>query len=659
MTVSAYVRQLEALLPRGKLFAALGPNFRALLEGIAEEFDLAEEFLRGAFAETNPLTATHTLAEWEAKYQLPNDGTIESRRVRIQSRRASRRRARPEDYRQRFAALLGLSAADVQVIEVPSMLASYALNPRDVYLFAIFRDPFLPGHYVLADAEALLDDYVQSHTLGRVIESTCARCGDPFSPCDSALLEAPEMMTGRTVPYSEDALFWFRGDDPGATFGSGDYLTIPNRGTLGGTLTAMSGGGAGPGPDVVRVGGRTAPDFAAGECLEGTTSSFRNLHEPGTDATLFVRFRATAFGAVSYLARDYPTGQQLGFEIEISAAGNLNLRVKDGTSNVLLLTHNGLVVGTDYLVEIRKTDAVFELFVNGTLSDDAVASNLVAGVSTMTARIGGYAPTVSPFGGSIHELVSFGRALNDDERERVRSYFAYAWSPGTPWALPALLWCESDDRATTFDVEKSFASIPNRGHLGGSILPAVGPGPSRVAVAGKWAPLTTTNGGFMFGDTSSLVALHEAAGGATLSMALRIDALPGSNRRVFTTRTATAGARGLLLRLLTTGALQLDVGDGTVERITLSGAALPLGWHDVQVERTGLLFEIYVDGALYASATAASLGTGAHASATFIGSASDDSAPFPGVIPAFGVHPWALSPQELGDVDRYFRRWTT
>ena len=32
MTVSGYVRQLEALLPRGRLFAALGPNFRGLLD---------------------------------------------------------------------------------------------------------------------------------------------------------------------------------------------------------------------------------------------------------------------------------------------------------------------------------------------------------------------------------------------------------------------------------------------------------------------------------------------------------------------------------------------------------------------------------------------------------------------------------------------------
>lgn len=380
MTVAGYLRQLQELLPRGKLFASLGVKFVALLEALAEEFQLDDDFIRGAFAETNPLTATYTLEEWEEKYGLPNDGTIDERRTRIAARRASRRRTRPEDYRQRFAALLGLAPADVQVIEISSALAVYTGHPREVYRFAIFRDPELPGSYVLADAEALIEDYVQSHLLGKIVESTCARCDNAYSLCDRDLLEAPERMADDglpiSIPYAATQLLWVESDDYRATFDElRGYAALRNRGTLGGDLVPA----VGAGPARALVAGKLAPNAGStGGWRFGDTESLTELHEPGTSATLTFAIGFSSLNDCWIFGTRDSSATSRGVRLELLGS-ELVFKVSDGVTDTLVLTSPTLDEATWYVGHVRKVDDLFELFLDGVLVDSGTATALTSG----------------------------------------------------------------------------------------------------------------------------------------------------------------------------------------------------------------------------------------------------------------------------------------
>lgn len=179
-----YLRQLAALLPRGRLFSELGPNLTSALESAAEEFARVDTRADDAYAEQEPGTATETLDQWEGLYGLPSDGTTEQRRQRAAARRYKRSRCRPIDYRERLSGILGLPPADLPVIEFFNGTPAVTSDQREHYRFCVYRDPYLSGTYSVADAQALVDDYSQSHVRGRIIESLAAKCDDPYSLTD-------------------------------------------------------------------------------------------------------------------------------------------------------------------------------------------------------------------------------------------------------------------------------------------------------------------------------------------------------------------------------------------------------------------------------------------------------------------------------------------
>ena len=94
---TAYLGMLRALLPPGALFEVEpGSVLSRLLEGAADE--LVRVGQRGAdlINESDPRTATETLAEWERTLSLPDEyvteipATTEGRRVAVTQKLASR-----------------------------------------------------------------------------------------------------------------------------------------------------------------------------------------------------------------------------------------------------------------------------------------------------------------------------------------------------------------------------------------------------------------------------------------------------------------------------------------------------------------------------------------------------------------------------------------
>jgi len=186
-TVDEYKRQLISLFPRGRLFTfdALGDFLSSAAEELVRVDDRAVEGL----AESDPNTVNETLEEWEAQYGLEGTGTTEERRASLISRVVRKWRARPVDYQEKFAAVLGFTDPnDVVVVEITNAQAVAMGDERQVYQFYLYRDPGLPGSYSVDNADALLEEFVHSHTRGQTIESTCFLCDSPTSLCDRDLL---------------------------------------------------------------------------------------------------------------------------------------------------------------------------------------------------------------------------------------------------------------------------------------------------------------------------------------------------------------------------------------------------------------------------------------------------------------------------------------
>lgn len=454
-----------------------------------------------------------------------------------------------------------------------------------------------------------------------------------------------------TLPFATDALFWMRGDDPGATVASGVYTAIPNRGTLGGQLSSVAGGGAAAGPSVTRAGGKLAPDFSAGECFEGTVDTLRTLHEPWTNAELFFVVSFSVGGSSCYVARDYPSGNLIGIHIERTAANALTFAVRDGTSQTLFLaTANGFVVpGEIYIGRVRKVGNNFDLRVNGTLVTSGTASNLAAGASSMTAKIGAYSPTVAPVLGWISEMVLFGRTMTTDEAARVEAYLA-RWRRTFPFASDVDFWFRADDTAATFDspllildpsapgatVDGSgnFTAIPNTGSLGGTATPVSGAGPLRVTIDGVVAARTNSRtsdgGGLQIGGLDTFRALHEPTSICEIEFDVQLDPLTGAEVNhawLLSTRDTVPGRRGVeCIRYTTSGALNFRVDDGSTQVLSIQTPAIPPGRHLIRIAKRALTYSVFVDGELAVSGTASNLTSGQHYHVGCIGGRLNDAA---------------------------------
>ncbi len=230
--------------------------------------------------------------------------------------------------------------------------------------------------------------------------------------------------------------------------------------------------------------------------------------------------------------------------------------------------------------------------------------------------------------------------------------------PVIPRQDAVLLYLDADNAGAAF-LSGDYVTVPNGGTLGGNITSASGTGPAVTAINGRNAALTTTQGGFAFGSTSSLQLLHEPGTNATLVARLRVDSVAPSLGWVFTTRGGAATSRGLNLVQEANGRFYLSVSDGATNTVSISQpVAFAVGIHTVVVRKTGSLYEIICDGSVVASATASALTSGASASSPQIGGRLGDLNPFTGAVCEVMVFSEALSDAELATIDAYYEgRW--
>jgi uncharacterized protein YmfQ (DUF2313 family) len=188
LTSEDYLEQLRALLPRGRLWASIGDKFIGLLWAAADEFARVDARAAAALLELDPRTAVETLDDWENIYSLPHTGSTAERQARLTSRVIAAGTARPEDFRQKLAPILGIAPDEVEVVEISRAKAIEMADDRAIYNFYILRSPLLPGTFDLAAAQTEADRMRHAHTRVRVIRTRSFRCDDPNSLCDRDLL---------------------------------------------------------------------------------------------------------------------------------------------------------------------------------------------------------------------------------------------------------------------------------------------------------------------------------------------------------------------------------------------------------------------------------------------------------------------------------------
>lgn len=189
MNAAAYARMLRQLLPPGRLWRLDADSVLSkVLLGAADELERID--LRGQTLswESDPRYATELLPDFEADLGLVAEGSLDERRQRVVARLVARQRVRPVDYQNALAPLLGLTPAQVVVIERTAAQAAAMNDQKEKYRFFIYRNPALAGTWNVAEAQALVDDMAHSYTKGHVIESINFLCDDPRSLCDRDIL---------------------------------------------------------------------------------------------------------------------------------------------------------------------------------------------------------------------------------------------------------------------------------------------------------------------------------------------------------------------------------------------------------------------------------------------------------------------------------------
>ena len=187
---ASYQRMLKALLPPGRLRRAVDAVLSKLLLGSADELERLDARVAVLLKESVPSEADELLPEYEADLDLEPTGTDAERAARIEARYVARQRYRPADFQLALAPLLGLTAAQVVVVERTAAQALAMGDQREIFRFFIYRNPALGGTHDLGAAQALVDDIKPSHTQGHVGLSINFLCDDPNSLCDRDLLGA-------------------------------------------------------------------------------------------------------------------------------------------------------------------------------------------------------------------------------------------------------------------------------------------------------------------------------------------------------------------------------------------------------------------------------------------------------------------------------------
>ncbi len=159
-----------------------------LFLGCSDELGRVEQRALDLLAESDPSKASETIEDYERVLALPSTGTTAERVARIVSKSVARLRCRPADLKTTLAAVLGLAAASIIVIERTNSQAVALGDQREIYRFFVYRNPALGGTWQITAAQALIDLIKPEHTLGYAIESNNFLCDDPYSLTDRDIL---------------------------------------------------------------------------------------------------------------------------------------------------------------------------------------------------------------------------------------------------------------------------------------------------------------------------------------------------------------------------------------------------------------------------------------------------------------------------------------
>lgn len=170
----AYARQLRHLLPPGVLLKLeAGSVITRLLEAVADELARVNARSADLLNESDPRTATETLAEWEAMLSLPDEsipvipGTDAERRVAITQKLASRG-GQSVAFFQTLCAACGYTLTSITLYAEALLRAGFRVGDRcydQVYAYSMLLElgAVAPGALSQPDFEAVVRKATHAH----------------------------------------------------------------------------------------------------------------------------------------------------------------------------------------------------------------------------------------------------------------------------------------------------------------------------------------------------------------------------------------------------------------------------------------------------------------------------------------------------------------
>jgi hypothetical protein len=222
-------------------------------------------------------------------------------------------------------------------------------------------------------------------------------------------------------------LMWISGDDSGATIDATPdpdvYITIPNAGSWGGSLTQ---GGASRRPEVTELdAGLIAPAFPAGSdnglAIDGagiTKAKLAILHDSTSDCTMWQRCRVDVVTSGARIW-DSVAGAGPGMSVRYNGS-SIGLLYTNGT-NQFLTDPSPLATGWHDIIAI-KSGATVSLYLDGSLVAGPTAITNPTSADVAAGIWGNYAGYNIASGTICAEMAIFGSALDSDQRAALRSY---------------------------------------------------------------------------------------------------------------------------------------------------------------------------------------------------------------------------------------------
>lgn len=189
-------------------------------------------------------------------------------------------------------------------------------------------------------------------------------------------------------------------DEDATVDASGNYVSVPNRGSSGGKLNPVSGAG----PQRIRGGGRPAALCTTnGGMTVGTSSTFAFLHQQTTVGTIEVDFYLDDPSTGGFIVSTRTTSTHHGFSLDVSA-GTLRFFVTNGSLNTISCTGTTIAAGR-HRTRILKQAGDFKVYVDDVLRYTASSAALsTASTSTYALAIGSTITDGSKFAGSIFSV---------------------------------------------------------------------------------------------------------------------------------------------------------------------------------------------------------------------------------------------------------------